>query len=324
MKPYLLVLIAAVTVNCLVTAINGETSSEALTVPYIDMLLPPFEDKADSGGEAAAVGKAEINVKAKVTPVLKTTKSKTNAKTATTTTKKSIINDVNNNLAAPSLEALLPPLFEAITEKAVTTTTKKTTTTRPITTTRRPTTKRTTTTTTTRRPITTTTTTLKPTKATKVQVPDLLLDPLLPPLVDNEIVAKDEVTATTTTQKPLAKTTKKSYYQQQQQQQLKHLPVDNKKDHKNFQALKSGLKTNDKHVAETKIQIKQVISIPSNIESVTSQHVAKQTTASQEKRTNYNSKQQNYNYDLYFGSTTPRPVKNGLPTITPFPHRLGR
>ncbi|XP_037819650.1 mucin-5AC-like [Lucilia sericata] len=347
MRFYVAVLIAAVTVNCLVTAINAVEATDTVEVPYIDMLLPPLEDVQDSSKDAPA----KINVTAKATPApIKTTST-------TTTTKKPITNEVNNILPELSIEALLPPLFEAKIEKEdtkKTTTQKPTTTTTTTTTTRRPTTTTTkTTTTTTAKPLTTTTTTVKP---SKVEVPDLFLDSLLPPLLDNEIVDANENKVVVTTPKPI-KTTKKSYYQQQKdllvndqpeahtknyqkQQQLKHISTSHTdKDIKNYNkpiaTTTAFTTTNDKHVAESKTLTKQVslatqtpsIKLQSKIETMAKQHVTKQVSQHKHSTSNSqaNGKQfNNYSFDLYFGSTTPRPPKSGLPTITPFPHRLGR
>ncbi|XP_023292043.2 salivary glue protein Sgs-3-like [Lucilia cuprina] len=354
MRFYVAVLIAAVTVNCLVTTINAVAASDTVEVPYIDMLLPPLEDVQDNSKDAPA--KINVTVKATPAPIKTTTTTKA---TTTTTTKKPITNEVNNILPELSIEALLPPLFEAKIDKEETiksTTTPTTTTT----TTRRPTTTTTkTTTTTTAKPLTTTTTTTV--KPSKIKVPDLFLDSLLPPLLDNEIVDAKENKVVVTTQKPIAavKTTKKSYYQQQkdllvndqpeahtknyQKQQLqhsKHLTSSNTdKNTKNYNkpiaTTTAFTTTNDKHVAESKTLSKQVslatqtssIKLQSKIETIAQQHVTKQV--SQHKHSNGNSQANNkqfnnYSFDLYFGSTTPRPPKSGLPTITPFPHRLGR
>ncbi|KAI8129143.1 hypothetical protein CVS40_1083 [Lucilia cuprina] len=321
------------------------------------MLLPPLEDVQDNSKDAPA----KINVTVKATPAPIKTTTTTKATTTTTTTKKPITNEVNNILPELSIEALLPPLFEAKIEKEETKKSTTTPTTTTTTTTRRPTTTTTkTTTTTTAKPLTTTTTTTV--KPSKIKVPDLFLDSLLPPLLDNEIVDTKENKVVVTTQKPIAavKTTKKSYYQQQkdllvndqpeahtknyqkqQLQQSKHLSSSNTdKNTKNYNkpiATTTAFITtnNDKHVAESKTLSKQVslatqtpsIKLQSKIETIAQQHVTKQV--SQHKHSNGNSQANNkqfnnYSFDLYFGSTTPRPPKSGLPTITPFPHRLGR
>ncbi|XP_065365777.1 salivary glue protein Sgs-3-like [Calliphora vicina] len=335
------VLIAAVTVNCLVAAINGEAATDKAAVPYIDMLLPPFEDVPDNSKDAATKNKVTAKVKTEATTTTTTKKP-----TTTTTTKKSITNEVNNSLPELSIEALLPPLFEAKTEQEET---KKTTTQKPTTTTttttRRPTTTTAKTTTTTAKP-TTTTTTRTTVQPSKLEVPDLFLDSLLPPLLDNNIVDGKEEKVAVTTQKPSLsfKTTKKSYYQQQQtqqlkdqkQQQLKHLQASTSKEVKNYNKPAATISAADKHVAESKTQTKQVpltthkqnIKLQSKIETMAKQHVAKQVAQQRHSigNTQHDDKQfnNNYSFDLYFGSTTARPAKSGLPTITPFPHRLGR
>ncbi|KAM7362297.1 uncharacterized protein ACRADG_013062 isoform 2-T2 [Cochliomyia hominivorax] len=294
------------------------------------MLLPPFEDvQADNGKDVTKNDK--INATTKVTPVTITT--------TTTTTKKPITKKVNNILPELWIEALLPPLYEAkIEDEETTTTTAKPTTT--ISTTIK-------TTTTSKPSTTTTTTTVKP---SKIEVPELLLDPLLPPLLDNSIDnVKDDKQIVATTEKPSIafKTTKKSYYAQpskdlhlndQKQQQLKHLhsaaSIKEVKNYNDPSSVSSAASSSIKHVAESRIQAKQVSSatkhhvdkLHSKIENMTKQHVAKQVAQQRYSgtATKYQDKQYNYSFDFYLGSTTPRPPKSGLPTITPFPHRLGR
>ncbi|XP_073819351.1 uncharacterized protein [Musca autumnalis] len=244
------VLIAAVTVNCLVTAINGKTATNTVIEPS-NMLLPPLEDKPQDA------------VKTTKTPATTTTRKPTTTTRAPTTTTTA---EPVNNVVVPelSIEALLPPLFEAKIEKAEDKhkqsgeTTTKSTTTNTVTTTATQT--------------TTTSYTQKPTELSKP------------------------------TKKP-SKDVVKQYTKQS---------------------------VSNKHVAgdagKTKPIPQHVISniekrITNQVISKVAQKKAKNTisTAASGSTVNYSLS----GFDIYLGSTTPRPPKYGLPTITPFPRRLG-
>ncbi|XP_013109959.2 salivary glue protein Sgs-3 [Stomoxys calcitrans] len=264
------VLIAVVTVNCLVTAINGKSATRTVIEPF-NMLLPPLEDTPQDDAQTTKA------------PALAA--APTTTKRTTTTTAKPLTNNVNNVLPELSIEALLPPLFEAKIEKAedehkqqqqqqhqhhqqqqTTTTTRA-----PQTTT------------------TTTTTTTTPAPRTVAH----------------------------TQKSPLVKTTKKSYYQQQQQQQQIHSSGSG---NKQYPKQKSGVV---KNVAETKTKTKQATQhLKSNIQRQATQQVAVKVPFRKKAATTYNVQYNLYGLDVYLASTTPRPPKYGLPTITPFPRRL--
>uniref|UniRef100_A0A1A9VTW9 Uncharacterized protein n=1 Tax=Glossina austeni TaxID=7395 RepID=A0A1A9VTW9_GLOAU len=326
---------AVLIVNCLVTLINGRTIQKSLTQPYNKLLPPPVPEIATAttirtattkatifsaekipkiGIEALLppklplpspslspstplVGQAYKQIAANITTTRTTATSIARLKT-TTTTKPVTISTIlkpKSSIPLPALEALLPPHLEEDDAKGIENNKKN-------------------------RFKETQGLASKP-KIIHDRIATPSLEVLLPPLI-----ASETIRIATVTESDLSKTTKNPTHnhtalskhlnesQKQQSQNLQHtrpavvavvnpitMRYKNKPEKQEFSI------TTQRHVASeplSRATFKPNVNILNEEQHVAKHHFSK--------------------YDYSYGLTTIRPIKNGLPTITPFPHTVKR
>ncbi|KAL9889723.1 uncharacterized protein ACN427_008962 isoform 1-T1 [Glossina fuscipes fuscipes] len=330
---------AVLIVNCLVTLINGRTIQKSLTQPYNKLLPPPVPEIATA-------------------TTIRTATATTTPKATIFTTEKipkigiEALLPPKIQLPSPSQSPTTPLVGQAYKQIAanINTTTTRTTTR----------TARLKTTTTTAEPVTISTI-VKPKSSIPLPALDVLLPPLLeddakgiennkknrfketqglaskPKIIHDGIatpsleillpplIASETIRFATVTDSDLSKATKKPTHnytalsrhlnesQKQQSQNIQHTrpvvvvvnPIT--KQYKNKPEKQEFSITTQRHVAREPVSrttFKPNVNILNDEQHVAKHHFSK--------------------YDYSYGLTTIRPIKNGLPTITPFPHTVKR
>uniref|UniRef100_A0A1A9W1D4 Uncharacterized protein n=1 Tax=Glossina brevipalpis TaxID=37001 RepID=A0A1A9W1D4_9MUSC len=309
---------AVLIVNCLVTLINGRTIQKTLTQPYNKLLPPPVQEVAAA-------------------PTISTTAATTSA-----TTEK-IHKIAIETLLPPKLSAQPLPHLVGQTNKQIAANTTTTTTATNI--------KKTTT-----KPVTISTI-LKP----KSSIPLPALEALLPPFLEDANGIESKKNRLKETQQDLASKAKIIHDRIATPSLEALLPPliasetvriatvkepdlskATKKPTHNPTTLSKHLNENQKQQQQHQSQLlqhrpvnpitKQYKSKPEKLEfSITTEHyVSQQSSSTLKPSVNIYGDQQHVvkhqfnKYDYSYGLTTVRPIKNGLPTITPFPHSVKR
>uniref|UniRef100_A0A1A9ZRM3 Uncharacterized protein n=1 Tax=Glossina pallidipes TaxID=7398 RepID=A0A1A9ZRM3_GLOPL len=322
---------AVLIVNCLVTLINGRTIQKSLTQPYNKLLPPPVPEIATATTIRTATTKAtifstekipKIGIEALLPPKLPlpspslspstplvgqaykqiaanitTTTTRTTRLKMTTTAKPVTISTIlkpKSSIPLPALEALLPPHLEDDANGIENNKKNRFKETQGL--------------------------ASKP-KIIHDRIATPSLEVLLPPLI-----ASETIRIATVTESDLSKATKKPTHNHTALS--KHLNESQKQQSQNLQHTRPAV------VVVVNPITKQYKNKPEKQEfSITTQrHVANEPVSRTTFKPNVNilneeqhvAKHRFSKYDYSYGLTTIRPIKNGLPTITPFPHTVKR